>query len=111
MKTEEAIKFLEEKGYKIEEPEQNLVEKLVGNFDSRDWAKEFVKLINKYPNIPKDEETMVVWFSNAIMTGYEKGRIIKNNHRHKTETRESIQILKTIMNCLQKWKNENNKRN
>lgn len=38
-----------------------------GEFDALKWAKEFKRL---YPD--SDEELMLGWFANAIMTGYDK---------------------------------------
>jgi len=40
-------------------------------FDSRIWAKEFQATIKNNPSIPKDESTMITWFANAIMAGYD----------------------------------------
>lgn len=44
---------------------------LIGQFDASIWAKEFVKLVKRKPEIATDEETMLGWFANAIMTGYD----------------------------------------
>lgn len=41
---------------------------LIGCFDARVWASEFCK---RFPN--NDEGTMLGWFANAIMAGYDKG--------------------------------------
>ena len=44
-------------------------------FDAKIWAKEFCKL-----NTASDERTMVSWFANAIMAGYDYAkREIKSN--------------------------------
>lgn len=37
------------------------------SFDARDWAKAFCKL-----NPSMDEETMITWFANALMRGYDE---------------------------------------
>jgi len=47
--------------------------KLIGNINAKEWAEEFVRIITKNPNIPFDEATMITWFANAIMAGYDKG--------------------------------------
>ncbi|MBN3948399.1 MAG: hypothetical protein HWQ38_18870 [Nostoc sp. NMS7] len=39
--------------------------------DAQIWAKEFVKIAKENPAIATDEETMIGWFSNAIMAGYD----------------------------------------
>jgi hypothetical protein len=39
------------------------------SFDARDWAKAFC---DRNPNA--DEETMVAWFANALMRGYDEAR-------------------------------------
>lgn len=40
--------------------------------DAKVWAEEFIKTIKEYPDIPFDEGTMMGWFANAIMAGYDK---------------------------------------
>lgn len=40
--------------------------------DAQIWAKEWLKIIKKHPNIPTDEGTMISWFANAIMAGYDE---------------------------------------
>lgn len=44
---------------------------LVGEFDARVWASEFVRIVKENPNIALDEGTMIGWFANAIMAGYD----------------------------------------
>src|SRR5437016_4752462 len=48
--------------------------KLPGSFDGRDWAREFVEHVRAKPSIATDEETMLCWFANAIMAGYDEAR-------------------------------------
>ena len=48
--------------------------KLIGEFDARVWAREWIERIKVNPAIPTDEECMVGWFANAIMSGYDIGR-------------------------------------
>lgn len=56
------------------EEQQNLVsKKLIGNMDAKVWAEEFVKVVKTKPLIPTDEGTMIGWFANAIMAGYDNG--------------------------------------
>lgn len=43
--------------------------------DARVWAKEWIKTIQEHPDIPTDEETMVGWFANAIMAGYDNAMV------------------------------------
>ena len=47
---------------------------LYGEFDARVWAKEFIKSVKKKPSIATDEGTMIGWFANAIMSGYDKAK-------------------------------------
>ena len=47
---------------------------LIGQMDATIWADEFVKIVKEKPKIAIDKGTMIGWFANAIMTGYEKGR-------------------------------------
>ena len=46
-------------------------------FDARVWAAEWLKTIADKPEIPLDEGTMIAWFANAIMAGYD--------HAHREE--------------------------
>ena len=45
---------------------------LVGQTDAKIWAEEFVRIIKDKPQIATDEGTMMTWFANAIMAGYDK---------------------------------------
>ena len=40
-----------------------------GQFDARKWAAEFERI---FADQRPDEDTMLGWFANAIMTGYDK---------------------------------------
>ena len=51
---------------------RKITRKLIGNLDGKIWTHEFVKIVKKNPNIATDEGTMIGWFANAIMTGYDK---------------------------------------
>jgi len=42
------------------------------SFDAREWAEEWEKTITANPAIPTDKETMVTWFANALMAGYDR---------------------------------------
>jgi hypothetical protein len=42
------------------------------SFDARDWARAFVATVHEQPGIPTDEETMLGWFANAIMRGWDE---------------------------------------
>jgi hypothetical protein len=46
---------------------------LIGETDAQVWAREFVKIARENPKIPVDEGTMIGWFANAIMSGYDEG--------------------------------------
>jgi len=41
-------------------------------FDGRTWAQEFIRHVQERPDITKDEGTMIGWFANAIMVGYDR---------------------------------------
>lgn len=43
------------------------------NTDALVWAKEFMKVVHKH-NVEVDEDFMLGWFANAIMTGYDVAR-------------------------------------
>lgn len=42
-----------------------------GEWDAQKWAQFWLETIEKHPNVPHDEGTMIGWFANAIMTGYD----------------------------------------
>lgn len=51
---------------------------LVGNFNAREWAEAFM---STFPDVwpVVDEGTMLAWFANAIMAGYDTAtKIIKD---------------------------------
>ena len=47
--------------------------KLNDTIDATIWTKEWMKTIKEHPEIPTDEGTMIAWFANAIMAGYDAG--------------------------------------
>jgi hypothetical protein len=42
------------------------------SFDARVWARQFVQMGKQNPSIATDEATMIGWFANAIMRGYDE---------------------------------------
>ncbi len=72
---------------------------LTNEFDARIWAKEFMKIVMK-PGKIIDEETMLSWFANAIMAGYDR-------HRWDDEKAARLEVLelpeiKDMFRTLQK---------
>lgn len=69
---------------------------LYGNMDARVWAKEFVRSqtdqVKAGGTGMMDEDVMIGWFSNSIMTGYDHGRgPINGDHaQHLLEKQESL---------------------
>ena len=47
---------------------------VVGSMDAELWAKFFMQTYHQNPSI-LCEEVMMVWFANAIMSGYDKARL------------------------------------
>lgn len=48
--------------------------KLNGNMNAEDWAKEFMRIFSGHvcgENEKIDEGSMIGWFANAILTGYD----------------------------------------
>ena len=43
--------------------------------DARIWTDEWLKTIAEHPEIPSDYGTMIAWFANAIMAGYDTARL------------------------------------
>jgi hypothetical protein len=46
--------------------------KLPHSFDAWDWARDFCETVDKNPTIPHDVETMMSWFANALMRGWDE---------------------------------------
>lgn len=44
------------------------------SFDAQAWARAFVEHVQKNPSIATDEGTMIGWFANAIMRGYDEAK-------------------------------------
>lgn len=47
---------------------------LLSTMDATIWADEWLKTIEKHTQIPTDRGTMIGWFANSIMVGYDAGR-------------------------------------
>ena len=45
---------------------------LSSTLDAIFWVEEWMSAIKKNPSIPTDKETMLGWFANAIMAGYDQ---------------------------------------
>ena len=43
-----------------------------GSFDARVWAKAWLEIIAEHPEVPTNEDTMIGWFANALMRGYDE---------------------------------------
>jgi hypothetical protein len=65
---------------------------LTQTFDARIWAKEWMRITSKNPNIATDEGTMLGWFSNALMAGYD---------RADRDWRRKINIKNKIVNQIE----------
>lgn len=60
---------------------------LVGCFDAKVWAEKFVETVKEKPGIAQDEGTMLAWFANAIMAGYDEA-----NRRHSVEALQKLVV-------------------
>jgi len=54
------------------ETKERIKKSIPESFDARDWAEEFVSMVKNKPEIATDEETMIGWFSNSIMRGWDE---------------------------------------
>jgi len=45
-----------------------------GEWDAYDWADAFLVITKDNPAILTDRDTLMGWFANAIMTGYDHAR-------------------------------------
>ena len=43
--------------------------------DAQTWTKEWMKCVTKDPSIATCKATMLTWFANAIMAGYDRGAL------------------------------------
>jgi hypothetical protein len=50
--------------------------------DARVWAQEWLKTIQEHPEIPTDEASMIGWFANSIMAGYDNAMVIQKETNH-----------------------------
>lgn len=44
------------------------------SIDAQVWAREFISRVKHAPAFASDEATMIGWFANAIMAGYDEAR-------------------------------------
>jgi hypothetical protein len=51
---------------------ETMTQDFTQSFDARDWAKAFVEHVRANPSIATDQGTMLGWFANAIMRGYDE---------------------------------------
>lgn len=65
-------------------------DKLIGEMDAQVWTKYWLESIKNNPEIPTDEGSMISWFSNAIMAGYDQGRYFEQKRDFTEKLREII---------------------
>lgn len=83
-------------------PEQSELNDLITSFDAAVWAKRFVEVARNNPDIPTDEETMIAWFSNAIMTGYDAGAkeaLPSQSGSPQSFLAEKTKLIRKVDNC------------
>lgn len=51
--------------------ESKPVSKIPQSMDAVVWADEWLEIIKENPSIPTDRDTMIGWFANAIMCGWD----------------------------------------
>lgn len=67
-------------GFEDSVPAKDKAMQLVGNdgnrwpqtMDAVTWMKAWLLIIGEHPGIPQDEGTMIGWFANAIMAGFDE---------------------------------------
>ena len=47
---------------------------LIGEFSAQQWAEGFVKMARENPRMATSESTMLAWFANSIMAGYDHAK-------------------------------------
>ncbi len=63
---------------------------LIGEFDAMEWAEAFQRIVVD-GGLTIDTGLMLGWFANAIMAGYDRGRMDESNRR---ETDEAEAIIR-----------------
>jgi hypothetical protein len=63
-------------------------EELAGCIDAQKWAAEWLETLAEHPQIATDEGTMIGWFANAIMAGYDRGREVERKVGFDARVRE-----------------------
>lgn len=63
---------------------------LVGEMNAEVWAEEWLKTIAEHPSIPTDKATMVAWFANALMSGYDYGKLVEQRRDISEKFREMM---------------------
>lgn len=64
------------------------------SFDATVWVKAWLETIAAHPDVPTDEGTMIGWFANALMRGYdERARRYPESARSVVETRPEAKAL------------------
>jgi hypothetical protein len=48
--------------------------RLANTMDAQVWVDEWMETIRTHPEIPYDPDTMLGWFANAIMAGYDQAK-------------------------------------
>jgi hypothetical protein len=48
--------------------------RLANTMDPQVWVDEWMETIKTHPEIPQDPDTMLGWFANAIMVGYDQAK-------------------------------------
>jgi hypothetical protein len=73
-----------------EPPEKELSKsKLPQSFDARDWVNEWRETLKTAPTISWDNDTMLTWFSNALMAGFDEA------HRREQGKEKYVYILRS----------------
>ena len=63
------------------------------------WAKEWLKTIESNPTIPTHEGTMIGWFANSIMAGYDEAQ--RQNGDYITELEGKIARAKESLTAAE----------
>ena len=66
-------------------------------FDAKQWVEMWLDTIKNNPNIPYDEGTMIGWFANAIMAGYDEAQRTMHDKRYEQVTEsgeDALELLK-----------------
>jgi len=87
----------------LKAPENDVIKalNLHDTIDAKIWTLAFMKSIKEHPSIATDPMTMVGWFANAIMAGFDEAKrrdqsLLSEKEKELEEKEKEIEELKNL---------------